>query len=135
QWDENRVQDILTGEYRVLERDGFGHAVSDYELNQLVAAGRVEHYNRSYVWLYALPEPNRFQTELKTQERIADRVRAYYLNTTQPASQLEVIAQRLEELGLSEAYSAQIQGGLVAVAGRDGTPFLYFSEVEEVQRL
>lgn len=134
QWDESRVQDILTGEYRSLRDDGFGHAITDYELNQLVSAGRVEYYNRNWIWLYALPEPNRFETELKTQERVPDRVRAFYLNTTLPKSQLDNVRSLLANLGFGEDFSAQGRAGLVAIAGRDGNPFLHFKEAEQIQR-
>lgn len=134
QWDESRVQDILTGEYRGLRDDTFGHAITDYELNQLMAAGRVEAYNRNWVWLYSLPEPNRFQTELKTQERVRDRFRAFYLNTTLPKSQLEQIRSLLLNLGLGDDFSAQGRGGLVVIAGREGNPFLHFKEAEQIQK-
>jgi CheY-like chemotaxis protein len=134
QWDENRVQDILSGQYRNLRDEGFGHSISDYELDQLKSAGRVEFYNRGWVWLYALPEPNRFQVELKTQERVAGRVRAFYLNTTLPNSQLDNVRSLLGNLGLGEDFSALGRAGLVAIAGRDGNPFLHFKEAEQVQR-
>jgi len=134
QWDESRVQDILTGHYRSLRDDGFGHAISDYELNQLISAGRVEAYNQNWVWLYSLPEPNRYQTELRTQERVPDRFRAFYLNTTLPNSQLDDVSSLLVSLGLGEDFSAQGRGGLVVIAGRDGHPFLHFKEAEQVQK-
>jgi CheY-like chemotaxis protein len=134
QWDESRVQDILSGQYRSLHDDGFGHAISDYELDQLKSAGRVEFYNRGWVWLYALPEPHRFQAELKTQEFVADRVRAFYLNTTLPNSQIENIRLLLHDLGLGEDFSVLGRAGLVAVAGRDGNPFLHFKEAEQIQK-
>jgi CheY-like chemotaxis protein len=134
QWDENRVQDILTGQYLSLDNDGFGHPITDYELNQLKSAGRVEAYNRGWVWLYSLPEPNRFQADLKTQERVTDRTRAFYLNTTLPKSQLDNIRSLLENLGFADDFSAQSRGGLVSIAGRDGNPFLHFKEAEQIQK-
>jgi CheY-like chemotaxis protein len=134
QWDESRVQDILSGQYRNLRDDGFGHAITDYELDQLKSAGRVEFYNRAWVWLYALPEPNRYQTELKTQERIPDRIRAFYLNTTLPKSQLDNVRALLDDLGLGEDFAALGRAGLVAIAGRDGNPFMHFKEVEHIQK-
>ncbi len=134
QWDESRVQDILTGEYRGLRDDTFGHSITDYELNQLMSAGRVEAYNRNWVWLYSLPEPNRFQSELKTQERVQDRFRAFYLNTTLPKSQLDNVRSLLTNLGLADDFSAEGRGTLVAIAGRDGNPFLHFKEAEQIQK-
>jgi CheY-like chemotaxis protein len=134
QWDESRVQDLLSGDYRSLRDEGFGHPITDYELNQLISAGRVEAYNRNWVWLYALPEPNRFEADLKTQERVPDRIRAFYLNTTIPKSQLEEVRSLLANLGFGEDFSAQGRAGLVAIAGRDGNPFLHFKEAELIQR-
>ncbi len=134
QWDENRTQDILTGQYYKLDEDGFGHPISDYELNQLKSAGRVEHFNRTFVWLYALPEPNRFQKPLRTQERTLDRIRAYYLNTSLPGSRLVEVEELLDEMGLVEDYAAQIRGDLVTIAGRNGAPFLHFKESEAIQK-
>ncbi|HEX2909115.1 MAG TPA: response regulator [Phototrophicaceae bacterium] len=134
QWDEARVQDLLTGRYRPFSRDHFGHPITDYELSQLKAAGRVEHYNRSYVWLYALPEGKRFDVELKTIQRMRDRVRTYYLNTTLPKSQLGNIEALLVALGLDQELSARERSHLVAILAKDGAPFLHFSEVEGVQR-
>ncbi len=134
QWDENRVQDILTGHYRTFEYNDFGHAIADYELNQLKSAGRVEHYNRNYVWLYSLPEPNRFQAELKTEERTSDHIRAYYLNTLLPTAQLENVRTLLKKMKLGDGFSANIRAGTVVIAGREGTPFLHFKEAEDVQR-
>jgi len=134
QWDENRVQDLLSGEYLHLRDDRFGHPITDYELNQLISAGRVEAYNRNWVWLYALPEPNRFEADLKTQERVPDRIRAFYLNTTLPKSQLDHVRSLLTTLGFGEDFSAQGRAGLVAIAGRDGNPFLHFKEAEQIQK-
>lgn len=134
QWDETRVQDLLTGRYRQFDRDSFGHAITDYELNQLKAAGRVEHYNRHYVWLYALPEGKRFDVELKTLQRMRNRVRTYYLNTTLPKSQLESVRVLLRTLGLGDELSAFERGDLVAIMGKNGAPFRHFTEVEGAQR-
>ncbi|NWG15597.1 MAG: response regulator [Chloroflexi bacterium] len=134
QWDETRVQDLLTGKYRLFDRDGFGHPITDYELNQLKAAGRVEHFSRHYVWLYALPEGKRFDIELKTMQRMRHRVRTYYLNTTLPKSELESVGVLLHTLGLADELSVQERGGLVAVLGKKGAPFRHFTEAEGVQR-
>jgi two-component system chemotaxis response regulator CheY len=134
QWDESRVQDILTGFYRPFDHYEFGHAITDGELNQLKSAGRVEYYNRNYVWLYALPEPNRFQADLKTQERVADRVRAYYLNTTLPVSEIDKVRVLMKKLEMQKDFFAYIRGRVVAIAGRDGTPFLHFTEAEDLQK-
>lgn len=134
QWDEARVQDLLTGRYRAFTREGFGHHITDDELTQLKAAGRVEHFNRSYVWLYALPEGHRFDVELKTLNRSRDRVRVYYLNTMLSTAYLDKVRALLAKLGLDEEVSAQERGELIAILGKHGVPFLHLPEVETVQR-
>lgn len=134
QWDENRVQDLLTGRYRPFTRDRFGHHITDYELNQLKAAGRVEHFNRSYVWLYALPEGKRYDVELKTMQRMRNRVRSYYLNTALPVAYLGGVRALLVRLGLDQDLSAEERGNLVAILGKNGGTFSRLSEVESVQR-
>lgn len=133
QWGETQVQDLLSGRYRIYEDHDFGHAITDYELNQLKAAGRVEHYNRSYVWLNALPEQGRFG-ELKTQERSRQRVRSYYLNTTLPKSQLEEVQSCLNSSGLSEDFLARVRGDLVIVLGKKGAPFPQLTDAESGQK-
>jgi CheY-like chemotaxis protein len=133
QWGETHVQDLLSGRYRSFQDHDFGHAITDYELNQLKAAGRVEHYNRNYVWLYALPEQGRF-SELKTQERSRQRVRSYYLNTTLPKSQLEEVQARLNAQGNGEDFLARVRGDLVIILGKKGAPFPQLTDAELAQK-
>ncbi len=132
QWGETHVQDLLSGRYRSYEQNDFGHAITDYELNQLKAAGRVEHYNRNYIWLYALPEQGRFG-ELKTQERSHQRVRSYYLNTTLPKSQFEDVQSCLNANGL-EDFLARVRGDLVIVLGKNGAAFPQLTDAEIAQK-
>ncbi|PJF40531.1 MAG: response regulator [Chloroflexi bacterium] len=134
QWDDNRVQELLTGRYRTFnDEDDFGHAITDYELDQLKNAGRVEHYNRQYVWLYALPEKRRYAKQMRTQERTRNRVRSYYLNTTLPSSQLSNIEALLEDLELSNEFLARNRNNLIAILGKDGTPFASLQDAEAAQ--
>jgi CheY-like chemotaxis protein len=133
QWGEKHVQDLLSGRYLSYEDHDFGHAITDYELNQLKTAGRVEHYNRSYVWLYALPEQGRF-SELRVQERSRQRVRSYYLNTTLPKSQLADVQACLESNGIGEEFLARVRGDLVIVLGKKGAPFPQLTDAENGQK-
>jgi two-component system, cell cycle response regulator DivK len=134
QWDENRVQELLSGRYRPYHSDDFGHAITDYELNQLKAAGRVEHYNKYFVWLYALPESSRIQVQPKPIEVRLDRVRTYYLNTTLPKSQLRTVESLLTDAGISDDFLARIRGDLVVVLGRNGVPFRLLTDAEKAQK-
>jgi CheY-like chemotaxis protein len=116
QWDVSRVQDVLTGAYRDLRAGETGQPAGDAELTSLMAAGRVEYFNRAFVWLYALPENNRYAGGLHTQERIPGRVRLYYLNTTLPVDQLEVVQAALDQLALADKMTAQVKDDCVVIS-------------------
>ena len=134
QWDEARVQELLTGRYRAYGDGDFGHAISDYELNQLKASGRVEHFNRQYVWLYALPEAGRFDHDSKTPSYARNRVRSYYLNTTLPKERLEEIQTLLTALELHDKFFARTRNDLVTILGQNGAPFRNLQDAELAQK-
>jgi two-component system cell cycle response regulator DivK len=134
QWDEHRVQELLSGRYRPYQAADFGHAITDYELNQLKAAGRVEHYNKYFVWLYALPENARIPLQPKSPDTHQDRVRTYYLNTTLPKSHLQHVEGVLRDLYVDDDFLARIRGDLVVILGRNGVPFRYLTDAEKAQK-
>jgi CheY-like chemotaxis protein len=127
------VQELLSGRYRKFEDGGFGHTISDYELNQLKAAGRVEHYDQRYVWLYALPETNRFEQDFKTYTS-GSRIRSYYLNTTLPRARIRDVQAALTALELDADYLARERGDLIAILGRNGAPFRHLKDAERAQK-
>ncbi|MBL8161375.1 MAG: response regulator [Anaerolineae bacterium] len=133
QLNETRVQDLLTGQFIQLTDDNYGHAITDYELSQLKVAGRVEHYDHHYVWLYSLPEPHLYDNR-HTQDRIPSRVRSYYLNTTLPESRLNVVQAMLAGLELTSDVAAASRGDLVVIVGKNGSPFPELKEAESVQK-
>ncbi len=135
QWDEWRVQELLTGRYRSFNYNDFGHAITDYELNQLKAAGRVEHYNRNYVWLFALPEQNRFSKQIKTLDRPRDRVRTYYISTSLPKSQFDNVQGLLKTIGQGDELLARVRDGLVVILGKQGAAFERMGDAENAQKL
>ncbi len=133
QWEDSRVQDLLSGKYLEFNHGSdFGHAVTDYELKQLRAAGRVEHYNRTYVWLYPLPEAGRFG-----QRRIlgrGNRVRAYYLSTPFAKSQIVNIQSMFDELGINDAFTVRVRDNMVVILGKNGIPFRTPEDTERAQQ-
>jgi CheY-like chemotaxis protein len=133
QWDENRVQDLLSGNYRRYEDKDFGHVITEYELNQLQAAGRVEHYNDQYIWLHALPEQGRFPND--REYHTPARVRSYYLNTTLPEIHLAEIEASLRDPELDGDFLARVRGSLIAVLGKNGAPFRQLKDAERAQKL
>lgn len=134
QWEEKQVQELLTGRYRAYNHlSDFGHPITDYELKQLKAAGRVEHHTQSYVWLYSLPEKGRFG-QIKTLGR-GDRIRVYYLSSTLPKTQLASVQSLLVNLGLTEDFLARSRNGLIVVLGRNGLPFRHLKDAEKAQKI
>ncbi len=133
QWEDKRVQELLTGQYREFDyRQDFGHAITNYELAQLRASGRVEHFNRQFVWLFPLPEASRFG-----RRRIlgrGNRIRAYYLTTTLPKSQLESTRTLLTSLNLDKRYIGRLRDGQVVVLDDNGVPFRTLDEAENAQK-
>ena len=133
QWNENTVQDLLTGAYREYHSRDFGHRVTDVELEQLKTSGVVEEYDQAYVWVYALPEDHNFGI-LRTMTESSGKVRRYYINTTLPADRLSTMQTSLKTLDLAESVCACEHEGLVAVLGRDTNPFSNLKDAENVQR-
>ncbi|MBC8100814.1 MAG: response regulator [Armatimonadetes bacterium] len=132
QWDDKRVQELLTGKYRDFEpKQDFGHPLSEWELNQLKAAGRVEHFNRDFVWLLALPEAGRFG--VRKEMGRGDRIRAYYLSTLLPKSQLANIQQLLTQLALADTLTVVPRQQLLAVMDAHGAHFRDAQTAEAAQ--
>lgn len=131
-WDEKRVQELLSGRYRDYDhRRDYGHAVTDYELKQLRAAGRVEHFNKNFVWMYALPESGRYGL-LKVMGR-GERIHAFYLSTALPKSQLQNVQATLRTMGIGDDFQARSRSNVVVVLGKNGKPFANIEEAEAAQ--
>lgn len=132
QWEESRVQDLLSGKYLEYEHStDFGHAITEYELKQLRAAGRVEHFNRTYVWLYPLPEAGRFGQRRELGR--GNRIRAYYLSTPFTKSQIANIQSMFDELKLNDRYTVRIRDNVVVILGENGIPFRTPKDAEDAQ--
>jgi len=134
QWEDKRVQELLTGKYREYEhKSDFGHPITDYELKQLRASGRVEHYNRNYVWLYPLPEAGRFG-----QRRVlgrGNRIRAYYLRTPYARNQLNDIQTVLADVGVADYAHARVREDMVVILGKNGVPFRTPEDAERAHQM
>jgi len=122
QWEENRVQALMTGRYSNFENEMFGTAITDYELTQLKNSGIVDHYDEELVYLSPLAS---IAAQLPT--------RSYYLNTTLHKSRMKEVQEFLDEAGLSERYSVRVQEIFVIIRGPAGMPFVSFDEAEIVR--
>ena len=58
-WGDGRAQDIYSGDFMEFNEKDYSHPITDPELDMLVRAGRVEHYDSQNVYIYSLPEPPR----------------------------------------------------------------------------
>ncbi len=133
QWQDKRVQELLTGHYRDYEhRTDFGHAITDWELKQLQSGGRVEHFNRSYVWLYPLPESGRFGRRRVLGR--GNRVRDYYLRTPYPAASVSDISKVLDQIGIGDRFKAIVREGIVILVKNEGELFDKAEEAQQAQQ-
>lgn len=119
QWEETRVQELLNGRYRAYDDSQFGNEITDFELNQLVRAGVVEHYDAELVSLSSL---SNIMPETPS--------RVYYLNTTLGREALRDIQSALDELGLRDVLTARLRDDFVVIWKKDGAAFYRFDDAE-----
>lgn len=134
QWENEQVQDMFSGDLLPFEDRHYGHAITDSELTQLVDAGRISNFDRSFVWLHALPEGARFD-RFTIREETAGRVRHYYLNTTLPPEDLPIVATRLKNMGLDSRYTASVDSDVVTIMNKDGQPFARLTDAENAHNV
>ena len=119
QWEETRVQELLNGRYRAYDDSQFGNEITDFELNQLVRAGVVEHYDAELVSLSSL---SNIMPETPS--------RVYYLNTTLGRETLRDIQGALDDLGLRDVLTARLRDDFVVIWKKDGAAFYRFDDAE-----
>jgi hypothetical protein len=122
QWEENRVQALLSGRYFSYSAEQFGNTITDYELNQLKNTGAVVDYDDDLVYLSAMID-------------MSLPKRSYYLNTTLLKDRVQDVQQRLEQLNLAERYAVRLQDVFVIVRSHAGTVFGSFDEAERAREL
>lgn len=121
QWEENRVQDLLTGRYHAFSSTTDTNPINDFELNQLRSTGVVQDYTEDLIHLSSEPVIGHFPT------------RTYYLNTTLPRHRREEVEQCLKEQLLSERFAVRVQQRFVIVRGPGGIPFRSFDAAEKAR--
>ena len=122
QWEENRVQGLLTGRYYPYTYEDFGNAITNYELNQLQKSNVVNSYDSELVYL-------------SSQMKVTPPTRTYYLNTVLPKSQILQIEAALQEAELSDQFTVRMQEGFVIVRLRTGKSFATFDEAERAREI
>jgi hypothetical protein len=122
QWEENRVQDLLTGRYYPYSESHFGNAITNYELKQLYNSGIVEDFDEELVYLSHNVNIGA-HTPLRT----------YYLNTILPKSQMPQVRQALEDAQLLDRFSVRVQEIFVIIRGPSGMAFNNFDEADRAR--
>jgi hypothetical protein len=56
-WGNNRIQDIITGDFITLDDDEYGQSVNDGELEIMKKNGQIINYDKHMVYIGPLPEP------------------------------------------------------------------------------
>ncbi|MBL8156422.1 MAG: response regulator [Anaerolineae bacterium] len=125
-------EDLLTGRVIRLEENVFGHAITDGELDQLKTSGRVEHYNRSFVWVLGLPEPHRYDPNIHDPDSLANVVRAYYVDTPLPESELSRFRNWIAKAQLGQSPVVDVRAGRLILKDADGSYFVDFTEADSV---
>jgi hypothetical protein len=131
-WSENRIQELETGQYRNYAVNDFGAVITDYELNQLKAAGLVDYYDTEIVKLRPLPD--RYNMDWLTAWE-KKRTRSYYLHTTLPGSMLRDVEDLLDDLGLSTSFQARVRDDFVVLWSSKGMSFQKFDDAEKARHL
>lgn len=122
QWEQNRVQDLLSGRYSPYSDDDFGNAITDYELNQLVNSGLVENYDDHLIYL---------QPDISTGHTASGRT--YYLNTTLHKSRVEEVHDVIKTNDLADKFSVRVQEIFVILRGPSGMAYRNFDDAERAR--
>lgn len=124
QWEENRVQALLSGRYYPYDPERYGNAISDFELNQLRNSSVVDHYDEELVYISPLPN-------------IAAQVppRTFYLNTTLSKDKMQEVTAALDKAGLSERFSVRVQELFVIIRGQAGLAFPTLDDAERAREM
>jgi hypothetical protein len=125
QWEQNRVQDLLTGKYHPYSDERFGSAVTEWELNQLKSKSIVEQYDNDYVYLTLRPD--------ETVNPLANRT--FYIYTHLEKGQQKWVEQQLEEVGLADRFAVRVRDQYIAIRGQAGATFPDFMVAEREREL
>lgn len=123
QWEENRVQDLQTGRYYGFTPDAQPPAITDFELSELKKVGIIEDYDDILVHLPPLPS-------------ITDSpLRVYYINTTLPKQQCNLVEDALREVDLQTEFAVRTQERFVIVRAHSGHGFVSFDAAERARQM
>ncbi len=132
QWTNQRVQELLSGQYRNYDYSMFGHPILDSELEHLKSTGAVEHFTRQYVWLTAMLEDrgiDHVEPDMAEAETYV-----FYLLTNLPEQALDRLRERMASVSDAAAFNATLLDGQVVVGQAGGKPFDNVDDAEAARR-
>lgn len=125
QWQENRVQDLLSGQYLRYTPQDYDNAITDYELNQLINCAIVADYDTEFVYLYP-------DIHIETD----NASRTYYLNTTIPKARVAEVTRAIQSHPqLAPHFAVRIQEIFVIIRAAQGIPYQNFDDAERAREL
>lgn len=124
---------MYTGQIVELSSTTGSSPASDAELDRLITAGRVDHYNSAYVWVIGIPEPHVYDPNYKN-DAGKRRVRSYYVNTMLPASDFAQVQDFIQRSFLAPSVTVEIRSDLIAVTGVEGVLFGDFDRAEAIRQ-
>lgn len=122
-WEENRVQDLLSGRYLMFSEKQFGAPVTDWELHQLRNRGVVESFDESFVRLQRVPEWQQIRSQ-----------RSYYLYTRLTKQRAREVEDRLTEVGLDQQFAVRVRDQFLVIRAGKGAAFADEEAAENAQR-
>lgn len=125
QWEEKRVQSLLTGKYHAYDTNQQTDPITDYELNQLINVGIVHDYDSKLVHLSP-----KYRSIAQS-----NASRTYYVNTTLTADHLPDVEAILKEIGLDDRFSVRLQKPYVVIRNKNGLGFLTFDSAEKAREV
>jgi hypothetical protein len=123
QWEQNRVQDLLTGKYHPYSEDKFGSPISDWELNQLQSKGIIQRYDTELVYLSSMPKT------------LTTTGRTFYINTRMSKTNLKELDNLLALADLRDKLSVRSQEYYLIIRGQNGSAFTSYEEATRAREL
>lgn len=122
-WEENRVQDLLSGRYLTFNEQQFDAPVTDWELHQLRNRGVVESFDESFVRLQRVPEWQQTRAQ-----------RSYYLYTRLAKQRVREVEGRLAEASLDQQFAVRVRDQFLVIRAEKGAAFADEEAAESAQR-
>ncbi|GIK64164.1 MAG: hypothetical protein BroJett018_19580 [Chloroflexota bacterium] len=130
----DRVQELLTGAERTYSSLDISFEIEDLELELLKAQGVIDRYDDSFVWLHEDPQ-NEIVVPTSTLQKTLGVAVYYFVQTGLDVSQLELVQEHLDEIGLADRYRASERQNNVIIIHAHDEPFSRLGSAEDAETL